>query len=325
MTQVHVVYGAGPVGWTVAEQLAGRGEQVRVLTRSGSGPDHPLVQRRKVDVTDRAALAEALEDAVAVYHCIHASAYTAKAWRAELPAAEQAVLAAAGKADAVVVFPESLYAYGPVSAPITENTPRAATAGKPAIRVELLDARAASATPTVSVMASDFFGPRVLTAHAGERMVPTVLAGRTMRVLGGLDIPHSFTYVPDYAAAMIAAAGNPALWNTVLHAPTGPAPTQRRLIQAYARAAGVADPRMGVLPSWALRAAGLVHAGTRELAEMLYQFEHPFILDSSHSEQELGLHPTPLAEAAATTVAWWRARLQQDSPARRGPVVSPPA
>lgn len=309
MSQVHVVNGAGPVGRTIAERLAEQGEQVRVLTRSGSGPEHPLVERRQVDVSDPAALRAGLSDAAAVYHCIHASAYTAKAWRAELPAAEQTVLAAAGNVGAVVVFPESLYAYGPVSAPMTEDTAYGATSGKPAIRVELLGVREASDTPTVSVMASDFFGPHALNAHAGERMVPAILAGKTMRVVGGLDIPHSFTYVPDYAAAMIAAAGNPALWDTVLHAPTGPALTQRQLIQTYARAAGVADPKMSVLPSWALRSVGLVHPGTRELTEMLYQFEKPFILDSTRSEQQLGLQPTSMADAAATTVAWWRARL----------------
>jgi nucleoside-diphosphate-sugar epimerase len=41
---------------------------------------------------------------------------------------------------------------------------------------------------------------------------------------------------------------------------------------------------------------------------MLYQFERPFVMDSRASETSLGLHPTPLPEAAAATVAWWRAQ-----------------
>ncbi len=36
MNAPHVVTGAGPVGWTIAEQLADAGHEVRVLTRSGS-------------------------------------------------------------------------------------------------------------------------------------------------------------------------------------------------------------------------------------------------------------------------------------------------
>ena len=177
MSTVHVVTGAGPVGSTVALQLADAGQQVRLLTRSGSGPEHPLIERRRVDVSRPEALAEAFDGAVAVHHCIHGSAYDARVWRAELPRAEQAVLEAAGRVGAVVVFPESLYSYGPVDGPITEDLPRTATTGKLGVRTELLAQRDASATPTVSVAASDFYGPLVRNAHAGERLVPTVLAG----------------------------------------------------------------------------------------------------------------------------------------------------
>ncbi|MGW5074432.1 NAD-dependent epimerase/dehydratase family protein [Rhodococcus sp. NPDC004095] len=308
MSTLHVVTGAGPVGWAVATRLADRGDRVRLLTRSGSGPDHPAIERRRVDVSVPGALDDALDGAAAVFHCTHGSAYSAAAWRRELPSTEAAVLDAAGRAGAVVVFPESLYSYGPVDGPITEHTPRTATTGKLGIRAELLRARERSATPTVSVAASDFFGPHALMAHGGERMVATLLAGRRIRVMGALDVPHSFTYVPDLAAAMIAAADNRDLWNSVLHAPTGPAVTQRQMVQAFADAAGVEDPKVGVLPGWALRAVGRVHGPTRELAEMLYQFERPFVLDSTRSERLLGLTPTPLPEAAATTVAWWRDR-----------------
>ncbi len=112
----------------------------------------------------------------------------------------------------------------------------------------------------MSVVASDFFGPQVLNAHAGERMVPVVLAGKTMRVLGSADLPHSFTYVPDFAAAMIVAAHDRALWNSVLHAPTVPAVTQRQMVEAYAKAGGgVPVPKVGTLPGWVIRGGGLVH------------------------------------------------------------------
>jgi nucleoside-diphosphate-sugar epimerase len=306
MSTVHVVTGAGPVGSTVALLLADAGEQVRLLTRSGSGPAHPSIERRRVDVSRPEALTEALEGAVAVHHCIHGSSYDARVWRAELPQAERAVLEAAGRAGAVVVFPESLYSYGPVEGVITESTPRTATTGKLGVRTELLAQREASPTPTVSVAASDFYGPLVRNAHAGERLVPTVLAGRTMRVLGSPDQPHSFTYVPDLAAAMIAAAGRPDLWNSFLHAPTAPPVTQRRLVGLVAEAGDVAPPRTSGIPPWVLRASGVVSREMRELAETSYMFTGPFVMDSSASEARLGLAPTPLADGLAQTVAWWR-------------------
>lgn len=306
MNQLHVVTGAGPVGTTVALRLAAAGHPVRLLTRSGSGPDHPLIERRRVDVSRPAQLDEAFAGAVAVHHCIHGSAYDVRAWRVELPQAERAVLEAAGRVGAVVVFPESLYAYGHVDGVMTEDSPRDADFGKPAVRVELLAARAASPTRTVSVAASDFFGPHVRNAHAGERLIPTVLARRTMRVIGSLDQPHSWTYVPDLAAAMIRAAETSELHDTFLHAPTTAPLTQRELIAAVAEAGDVPMPKVGVIPSGALRAIGLVHRGTRELAEMSYQFSRPFVLDSSRSEARLGLAPTPFDVAIKETVDWWR-------------------
>ncbi len=131
---LHVVTGAGPVGSTVALRLADLGHPVRLLTRSGSGPEHALIDRRRVDVSDRAALAPHVEGAAAVHHCIHGSKYRAKVWRAELPAAEQVVLDVAAAAGAVVVFPESLYSYGRVDGLITEHSPRTATGGKLGVR-----------------------------------------------------------------------------------------------------------------------------------------------------------------------------------------------
>ncbi|HYJ28266.1 MAG TPA: NAD-dependent epimerase/dehydratase family protein [Nocardioides sp.] len=308
MSTVHVVTGAGPVGSTVAQQLADAGHRVRLLTRSGSGPEHPLIERRRVDVSRPDALTEAFEDAVAVHHCIHGSAYDARVWQAELPRAERAVLEAAGRTGAVVVFPESLYSYGPVDGPMTEDLPRTATGGKLGVRTELLAQRDASATPTVSVAASDFYGPLVKMAHAGERLVPTVLAGRTMRVLGSLDQPHSYTYVPDLAAAMVTAASRPDLWNSFLHAPTAPALTQRRLVELVAAAGDVPVPRMSALPAPVLRALGTVSRDMRELAETSYMFARPFVLDSTASEQRLGLAPTPLESGIKATVGWWRAQ-----------------
>jgi nucleoside-diphosphate-sugar epimerase len=127
---LHIVTGAGPVGSTVAQQLVEQGISVRMLTRSGSGPDHPLIERRRVDVADRDRLAAELQGASAVHHCVHGTKYRAATWRRELPAMDRGLLAVAGEAGAVVVFPESLYSYGPVEGVITEDGPREATQGK---------------------------------------------------------------------------------------------------------------------------------------------------------------------------------------------------
>ncbi len=304
MNQLHVVAGAGPVGFTVAEQLAAQGHSVRILTRSGSGPEHPSIERRRVDI-ETGNLNSEFAGATAIYHCTHV-AYENKVWREKLPKMERRVLDAA--AGTVVVFPESLYSYGKVDGAISEDLPRQATFRKLGVRTELLAARGAHSTPTVSIAASDFYGPRVLNAHMGDRVVPNILANKMIRVIANADIPHSFTYIPDVAAALITAAANKKLWNSFLHAPTAPAVTQRRIIEMLSDAAGVETPRVGTIPAWIMRGLGIIPGPIKELGDTLYQFEYPYHLDSTKSEAALGLQPTSAEGGAAATIAWWRER-----------------
>ncbi|MGC1212288.1 MAG: FAD-dependent monooxygenase, partial [Micromonospora sp.] len=49
---LHVIVGAGPVGTATARLLAERGERVRVVTRRGTGPEHPAVERVAADAAD---------------------------------------------------------------------------------------------------------------------------------------------------------------------------------------------------------------------------------------------------------------------------------
>jgi hypothetical protein len=57
-----------------------------------------------------------------------------------------------------------------------------------------------------------------------------------------------------------------------------------------------------------VRTLGLFVTLMRELQETRYQFDHPWIADSTLTEETFGLRATPLAEQAAATVAWYRDR-----------------
>ena len=207
-----------------------------------------------------------------------------------------------------MVFPESLYSYVRTDEPMTEADPRDRADGKGAVRRDLLAARAAAPAPTVTVVASDFIGPHVTSGgHMGERAFRAVHSGRRLRVLGSLDQPHSWTYVPDLAAAMIIAADRADLHGRVLHAPTNPPLTQREVVTAIAAETGHAVPRWGSSRAGRPRLVGLVHTETRELAQMDYQFTRPFVMDSRRSEELLGLQPTPMPTVVRETADWWRA------------------
>jgi len=55
-----------------------------------------------------------------------------------------------------------------------------------------------------------------------------------------------------------------------------------------------------------LRVLGLVNPIVRELVEMQYQFEEPFIVDSSKIASKLGVQATPIDKALDDTLSTYR-------------------
>jgi hypothetical protein len=51
---------------------------------------------------------------------------------------------------------------------------------------------------------------------------------------------------------------------------------------------------------------GLFNPTLRELMELAYAFEAPYVVDHSRFAAALGASPTPHAQAIAETLAWYR-------------------
>lgn len=307
--QHHLVLGAGPVGSGVAIELAARGVPVTVVTRSGSGPVHELITRVKADAADTESITRLADGAAAVFNCINPPYHR---WDIDWPPAHQSLMTAAEKSGAVLVMMDNLYAFGPGRPmPMREHDPMLATGSKGAMRArmadDLLAAHAEGRLRATFARASDFYGPGVLGASLGERVMPNVLAGKKVSLLGALDQPHSVSYMPDVVRTLVTIATDDRAWGSAWHVPNAPALTQRDTVAALAAAAGT-TVKVSSVPKAALSALGLFNPTMKALKEVLYQFEHPWITDSTLTEQTFGLQATPFAEGAAATVAWWRSR-----------------
>ncbi|MEU6757720.1 NAD-dependent epimerase/dehydratase family protein [Streptomyces sp. NPDC046685] len=307
---LHVVIGRGPAGAATARLLAAQGHRVRVVTTTGRSPE-PGIEHVALDATDTERLTAAARGAAAIHHC---AAPPYPRWASDWPPLASSVCAAAEATGAVLVMLGNLYGYGPVDRPMTEELPLAATGPKGRVRAAAWEqARTLheqGRIRAVEVRASDFFGPGVGDGgHLAARVVPRLLRGKPVSTLGDPDAPHSWTYLPDVARTLVEVAGREEAWGRPWHVPTEPPRSARQMVDRLAAAAGTGPVAVRRLPSAALGIAALFSPLIRELKEVRYQFDGPFVVDSSAYETAFGVRATPLDEQLTHTLEWWRQRL----------------
>jgi nucleoside-diphosphate-sugar epimerase len=212
-----------------------------------------------------------------------------------------------------LVSMENVYMYGrPDGHPLTEDRPYAAHTKKGQLRGrmarELLAAHQAGRVQVAIGRASDYFGPRGgAQSNLGDRVCPAALAGKTATVLGDPDQPHTYTYIPDIGEGLAVLGEHPDAPGQVWHLPNDPdTHTTRRLVDIIYQHAGQPRSTVRAMPPLLLRALGLANPTLRELAEMQYQFDEPFIVDSSKITTKLGVPATPIVQALADTLTSYR-------------------
>ena len=299
----HLVVGAGPVGRATAEELVAAGEEVLLASRSGAGPGVRGATRIALDASDVDQLGSAASGARAIYNCVNPPAYDK--WPTMWPPVAAALLTAAERTGAVLVSTGNLYPYGPVDGPMVEGLPDTAPGVKAQVRAAMwadaLAAHKAGRVRAVEVRGSDYVGAGVGDGGHIPRLAPRALSGKPVRVFGSPDQPHSWTDVRDMARALVGVAVREDAWGRIWHAPTNPPRTQREAIADICRAAGREPVGVRAYPKAVLALGGLVSPMLRELKETAYQFDRPYILDSTAITHELGLQPTPWDEVCRRT------------------------
>jgi nucleoside-diphosphate-sugar epimerase len=292
MAGLHVIVGAGPVGSATAALLAGRGERVRVITRSGSGPAHPNVELTAADATDAARLTELTRGATALYNCASPLYHR---WLTDWPPLADALLTAAEQSGAVLATMSNLYGYGEVSGPITPETPLNATHPKLKLRADMwrtaLARHEAGRLRATEVRASDYVEANSIFSAV---LAAPLRAGRRAYVPTPLDVSHSWTSIADAARTLVAAAQTEQAWGRAWLVPTNPPLTVRALAERFTEVNGLPPAKLTKLPYSVLWTAGLFSPMIRELRTTRYQFARPFVIDSSETERTFDLTPTSL-------------------------------
>ena len=263
------------------------------------------VQMIAADARDHSAIQAALKSVDVIYHCANAPYHR---WKQELPPIWDGILSAARACHARLVIASNLYAFGPQ--PLAAGQSFAPCSRKGRIRAELerraMELHRNGGADVAIVRASDFFGPGAHESMLGARFFEPPLNGKPASLVGRMDMPHSYAYVPDFARTMIATAHteDESVWGRDWIIPHDAPRTGAQLTALLKEA--IPGASVSAMGKGMLRFGGLFVPAARELVEMYYEFDRPFVVDDSDTRESLGLDATPFERAFKETLAYYR-------------------
>ena len=312
--QFHVVLGAsGGLGSAVVWQLVRQGKRIRAVSRSAERVDlGHRIEVVRADITNPAQMRKICQDAAVIYHCANAPY---PEWTTALPPMMDAVIRMAEISGAKVVYGDNLYMYGQVSGLITEDLPDRATGKKGLIRsqiaAQLMEAHRSGRIQATIGRAADFFGPSVLNSMMGEVVFQALVEGKTLNLIGRLDVPHTYTFIEDFAKGLVTLGDQAEALGEIWHVPSAETLTTQQFLDLIFAEAQY-TPKLRIASPLMLNFLGLFSKMMCELKEISYEFEQPFIVDSQKYERVFGSDPTPHREAIRKTISWFYDRHTQD-------------
>lgn len=304
----HVIFGTGPIGVAAAKILLAKGKSVKLVSRSG-GRDLPeAAEIQAGDASDREFAKKTAAGASVVYFALNPPY---NKWPALFPPLQESIVEAAASAEARIISVENVYAYGNVQgATLTEDLPYNATGKKGLARARmaesLMRAHRDGKVQAAIARGSDFFGPRALISQMGERAFRPALTGGKAQFLNGIDQPHTYTFVNDFATALITLGENEEALGKIWHVPNSPTVTTREFVEMIYEEAGTGPAKFSIMPKLMMNLIALVNSMVRELKEIKFEYDHPHIVDHSKITNAFGLQPTPVRDAIKATLDWYR-------------------
>lgn len=280
-----------------------------MVNRSGRAAVPNAVEVVAADVADQTSARRACHGASVVYHCANGPYGR---WAETLPPLMEGIIAGTAWAGAKLVYGDNLYAYGPVKGPITEDLPYRPVGPNSAVRAtlatRLMEAHAGGVVRAAIGRASDFFGPHVRQSTVGDGVFGRVVAGKAPQALGNPDLPHTYTFIDDFAAGLATLGTRDEALGQVWHVPSAETTTTRRFVEMVFEQAGK-SPRIQAAPRLLVTVLALFNPAMKGVKEVLYQSEQPWIVDDGKFVRAFGASPTPHADAIARTLAWFSASL----------------
>ncbi len=302
----------GSLGREVAAALLRGGWSVRGLARRPQEgrrpPGFPSLDWIPGDAMAAADVMAAAKDAQVILHAVNPPGY--HTWSGLVLPMLDNTIAAAKASGARIVFPGTVYNFGPDAFPVvTERSPQNPMTRKGRIRVEMerrLEAAAGQGVRSLVVRAGDFFGPS--TGGNSWFSAAFVKPGRAVRSVtypGPHDVGHAWAYLPDLAEtiARLLERSEGLAGFDVFHFSGHWFSRGVEIAEAVCRAVGDEHLPIRRFPWWAVRIASPFVETFREMLEMRYLWRKPLRLDNAKLTAFLGAEPhTPIDAAIRATL-----------------------
>ena len=308
MEKVGLFGAAGAIGESISETLRAQQRPYRVVGRNrkaleskfGNDPRAEIVNWDPEDPSSVRAAARELDT---IFYLVGVPY-----WQFELHPILMKKTLEGAIAEGVkrLVLIGTMYPYGrPQTDRVREDHSREPHTFKGRMRKEqediLLAADTSGSIQGTILRLPDFYGPRVDRSFVYGSFRAAIEGGRA-QVVGPIDTPHEFLYVPDAGPVAVALANESRAYGRAWNLAGAGVITQRAFVERVFEEAG-RKPRFMVVNKSMLRVLGLFNPLMRELVEMNYLLTTPVIMDDSALHSLLGnVHKTSYEEGIRETL-----------------------
>lgn len=318
MKKAIVIGATGGTGAAILEELIkgnvdtiafGRTrEKLAQVAKSLGNPDHlSIAVGDAFKVQDVLAAAEGAD---VLFHCANVPYHEMVS---KLIPLGEAIMEAANQRSMKVVVVDGIYPYGRKQMDkANEEHPKQPHTKKGKTRLafeQMLFSSRWNQAQTMIVRLPDYFGPTANQASYLGSTLESIAAGKPALFIGNMRVPREFVYLPDAAKMIVELAFRDFAYGQNWHIPGAGVISGTEIVRIAQKASGAVKP---VLPlgKISLSVLGIFLPVMKEIVEMLYLTEDPFILSGEKYERLIGPIPaTKFEDAIPATIQQLQSRL----------------
>ncbi|MDX2129864.1 MAG: NAD-dependent epimerase/dehydratase family protein [Chloroherpetonaceae bacterium] len=290
---MNTILGAGgSIGIELAKALASYSAPIRLVSRNPKkvNPSDTLMT---CNLLDAKQTEDAIKGSTVVYLTVGLP-YKTSVWQESWPLVMKNVIDGCKKHRSKLVFFDNVYMYGWVEGKMSEDTPFNPCSKKGEVRAKIatmiLDEIKAGNLTALIARSADFFGPNVQNSLLQSMVIDNFKRGKPAQWFCNAEVKHVFTFTPDAAVATALLGNTPSAFQQTWHLPSPEPISGKALINIYSKVMQ-AQPKITIIGPTMTSLLGFFIPILKEFKEMLYQYEHDYLFDSTKFKQSFSFQP----------------------------------